>query len=607
VADLLLNCQRVTKAFGARPLFVDLSLGIQVGDRIGLVGPNGSGKTTLLRILAGRETPDSGVVAARRGLRVGYVPQDPTFDPQVTVEEVVLAGLDGERAEEHEKSTRAAVALSRAGFVDSTQRVSALSGGWRKRLAIARELARAPELLLMDEPTNHLDLEGIAWLEELLGSAAHAFLVVSHDRYFLENVAARMIELSRVWPSGLYEVKGGYSRFLAEKDAALAGQASYQESLANKVRREIDWLAHKARARTRKGQARVDEAGRLIDELEELSARNRRPTADIEFTASGRRTVELLVARGVAKGFAGRAVVSNLSLVLSPGLKLGLVGANGSGKTTVLRLLSGAAAPDAGTVTRAAALRVVQFEQDRSALDPSLSLRKSLAADGDLVMYQGRPVHVAGWAKRFLFSSEQLEQPVGRLSGGEQARVLLARLMVEPADVLLLDEPTNDLDIPTLEVLEESLLEFAGALVLVTHDRYLLDRVATRILALDGAGGVSAFADYAQWEAVQAQAVAPVRQDSGDSPTTRRTRSVEQPVGLRRLSYRERIEWDGMEAAILAAESVLAAATEAAHDPAIASNATALHEAVLGMEAARAEVERLCDRWAELETKQHET
>jgi ABC transport system ATP-binding/permease protein len=606
VAELLLSCRDIGKAFGAAPLFTGLTFGVTEGEHVALVGPNGSGKTTLLRVLAGLEPPDAGTVAARRGLVVGYVPQDPTFDPAATAELVVLTGLAGSRGEEHEHATRAAVVLSQAGFADPGQRVGAMSGGWRKRLAIAREIARAPELLLLDEPTNHLDIEGIAWLERLLAAAAHAFLVVSHDRYFLENVAGRMLELARVWPRGMFEVKGSYSRFLAEKDTALAGQASYQESLANRVRREIDWLAHKARARTRKGKARVDEAGRIAGELDDLRSRTSSRTAGIEFAASGRRTRALVVARGAGFAYGSAPVVHDLSLVLSPGTRLGLVGRNGSGKSTVLRLLSGELAPSAGSVERAPSLKIVQFEQDRSALDPAATLRASLAAHGDAVIHNGRPVHVAAWAKRFLFAPEQLDQPVGRLSGGEQARVLLARLMLEPADVLLLDEPTNDLDIPTLEVLEESLLEFAGALVLVTHDRWLLDRVATRVLALDGKGGAQLYADYAQCEAAQAEAVAAPVGAPAAAAVPRRARADERPAGIRRLTYRERQEWDGIEAAILTAEQALAAATAAAHDPAIASDAGALHAAVLRLDAASAEVDRLIARWAELEAKQRE-
>ncbi len=602
MAELLLSCRDVAKAFGAVPLFTGVTFGVTEGEHVALVGPNGSGKTTLLRVLAGLEPPDSGTVAARRALVIGYVPQDPTFAPGHTAEEVVLAALAGGRGEEHEQATRAGIVLSQSGFADPRQRVGTMSGGWRKRLAIAREIARRPELLIMDEPTNHLDIEGIGWLEGLLSAAAHAFLVVSHDRYFLENTAGRMLELARIWPKGLFEVKGGYRRFLAEKDAALAGQASYQESLANRVRREIDWLAHKARARTRKGKARVDEAGRIAGELDDLRSRTASRTAGIEFAASGRRTRELVVVRDAAFGYGAAPVVRKLSLVLSPGSRLGLVGRNGSGKSTVLRLFSGELQPSAGSVEHAQHLKVVQFEQDRSALDPAATLRASLAAHGDSVIYQGRPVHVAAWAKRFLFTPDQLDQPVGRLSGGEQARVLLARLMLAPADVLLLDEPTNDLDIPTLEVLEESLLEFPGALVLVTHDRYLLDRVATRVLALDGAGGVQLFADYAQWEAAAAApAAAPA-----SAAAARRTRGDERPAGVRRLTYRERQEWDGIEAAILAAEGALAAAAAAAHDPAIASDAGSLHAAVQRMDSAQAEVDRLYARWADLEAKQQE-
>ncbi|MGH9884306.1 MAG: ABC-F family ATP-binding cassette domain-containing protein, partial [bacterium] len=432
-----------------------------------------------------------------------------------------------------------------------------------------------------------------------------AYVVVSHDRYFLENVASRMLELSRTWLQGLFEVKGTYRDFLAQKDEALAGQAAYQDSLANKVRGELEWLSRKAKARTRKAQARIDVAGRLVDELADLETRNRKQSAGIEFSASARKTRELLKSKDVAKSFAGRPVVQGLTLVLSPGQRLGLLGPNGSGKSTVLHLLSGDLAPDGGSVTRAPHLKVVEFHQDRSLLDPARTLRKTLSPDGDAVIHQGRSIHVAGWAKRFLFEADQLDQPVGRLSGGEQARVLIARLMLEPADVLLLDEPTNDLDIPTLEVLEESLLEFPGALVLVTHDRYLLDRVSTRILALDGRGGARLYADYPQWEAEQAAA------EEATAESARRAKRpaarASAPLAARapaKLSYKEKQEWERMEAAILTAEASVEAANAAAHDPAIATDAASLRSALESLHAAQSEVERLYHRWAELEAKQ---
>jgi ABC transport system ATP-binding/permease protein len=499
--SLLLSCEAISVAYGTRSLFDDLSFGLFEGDQAGLVGPNGSGKSTLLKILAGDMTPDRGTRSLRGGVRVGYVPQDPVFPAGRTVSDVVLTALV--EVGEEDRPGRLAHALGRAGFTDGRAEVDALSGGWRKRLAIARELAAEPDVLLMDEPTNHLDVEGILWLEGVLSERARAFLVVSHDRYFLEHVATRMLELNGAYPDGLFESEGRYSEFLARRDEFLRGQAAYQETLANTVRREIEWLRRGAKARSTKAKGRIKEAGRLIEELEKSRARGATATAGIDLASTQRRTRRLLVARGLTKSLGGRRLVSHLDLVVTPGTRVGLIGPNGSGKTTLLNLLAGALPPDAGEIERADDLRIVRFEQERGSLDPTQSLRRALAPEGDAVTWQGRRVHVASWAKRFLFRPEQLEVPVGRLSGGEQARILIARLMRDPADLLILDEPTNDLDIPTLEVLEDSLAEFDGGLVLVTHDRFMLERVSTLILALDGAGATATFADYAQWEAAR--------------------------------------------------------------------------------------------------------
>jgi ATP-binding cassette subfamily F protein uup len=592
---LLLSCEAVSKAYGTRSLFDDLSLGLFEGDQAGLVGPNGSGKSTLLRILAGLLPPDRGSRSLRGGVRVGYVPQDPVFPPGQTVGDVVLAALAA--VDEEERPRRMAQALGRAGFADAGADADPLSGGWKKRLAIARELVAAPDVLLLDEPTNHLDVEGILWLEEVLAERTRACLVVSHDRYFLEHVTTRMLELDRVYPNGLFAVDGPYSEFLARRDEFLRGQAAYQESLANTVRREIEWLRRGAKARSTKARGRIKAAGRLMEELDDRRARAAAGTAGIDFTASSRRTRRLLVARGVTVSRGGRRLVSDLDLVVTPGTRVGLIGPNGSGKTTLLDVLAGVLAPDAGTLERAEGLRVVRFEQERVGLDPAQSLRRALAPEGDAVAWRGRSVHVASWARRFLFRPEQLEVPVGRLSGGEQARVLIARLMREPADVLILDEPTNDLDIPTLDVLEESLADFDGALVLVTHDRFMLERVSTTILALDGAGGTAVFADYAQWEAARRMPAPPAAPTAERPPPRERTRA-------KRLGYLEQREWDGMEQAILDAEGVVEACRREADDPAIASDPAALQQRYAALEAAQAEVDRLYARWAALEAKQ---
>jgi len=603
---ILLSCESISKSYGVKPLFSELSLSLFEGDHVGLVGPNGSGKSTLLKILAGLEEPDRGTRSMRRHLRVGYVPQEPSFADDQTVEKILTQVLIAEGLDPHEHTGRVAKALSLGEFSSSNQAAATLSGGWKKRLAIARSLMLEPDILLMDEPTNHLDVEGILWLEELLKAESRAFLVVSHDRRFLESVASRMLELNRRYPTGMFEAKGRYSDFLEQRDLALQAQADYQASLANRVRREVEWLRRGPKARTTKAKARVDAAGELIEELQTIEARREQTTAGIDFLSSGRKSKRLLVAEGLAKALGGNPIVKGLDLLLTPGQRLGLLGPNGSGKTTLLRLLAGTLDPDAGTIVRAEGLRVVFFEQHRESLDQTATLRRALAPSGDAVVYQDRSVHVVSWAKRFLFRPEQLDLPVSRLSGGEQARLLIAQLMLQPADLLILDEPTNDLDIPTLDVLEENLLEFPGALVLVTHDRWLLDGVSTLLLALDGTGKAEYYADYAQWEAARERKTAAVR-----SPAERKTQTTSQGdrdpnqrgKGRKGLTYRERHEWGQMEETILKAEEALTACRAAVDDPAIVSDAAALHTRHAALDQAQAEVERLYARWADLEAK----
>jgi ATP-binding cassette subfamily F protein uup len=593
---VLLSCEGLTKQFTSRPLFEGLSFALFEGDHVGLVGPNGSGKSTLLRILAGVDEPDAGSRVLRKGVRVGYVPQDPVFSPGKSVEDVLFEALTGDSTlDEHEKASRVGQALGKAGFTDSSMATEALSGGWRKRLAIACELVREPDVLLLDEPTNHLDVEAILWLEQLLRSEPEAFIVVSHDRYFLENITRRMLELNRVYPDGLLQADGRYSDFLQKRDDLLKGEAAYQDTLANLVRREMEWLRRGPKARTTKSKARIQNAGRLIDELDESRDRARTSTAKIDFNASERKTKRLWLGKGLRKTMGETPIVDDLDLLLTPGSRTGVLGPNGSGKSTLLRMIVGEIAPDAGTIERADRLRVVYFEQNRESLDPTLTLKRALAPEGDSVVYGDRSIHVVSWAKRFLFRAEQLETAVSRLSGGEKARIILARLMLQPADVLVLDEPTNDLDIPTLDVLEESLLEFPGALVLVTHDRYLIDRVSTQILALDGRGHAAYFADFSQWESERGTRNAAASPTPG-APAREKSKT-------KRLSYLEQREWDSMEETMLAAEARLSEAKRGAEDPAIASDSAALQQRFEELTAAQEKVDVLYARWSELEAK----
>ncbi len=599
---LLLGAQSIAKAYSAAPLFTDLSFGIHDGDRIGLVGPNGCGKSTLLAVLAGREEADTGTVALRRLARLAYVPQHPRFPAGATASDVVSSALLETIPDGTARAAATGAALSRCGLQDPAAAASTLSGGWQKRLAIAAALAREPDLLLLDEPTNHLDLDGILWLEGVLASHRGAYVVVSHDRWFLEHVATRMFDLDPVHDGGFFETRGRYSEFLERKDDALHEQARWQQVLANRVRREVEWLRRGPKARTTKSRARIDEAARLQDELAGVSARLDRRAASIEMTASERRTKRLVVAEHVGKDFAGRSVIADASFVLSPGVRLGLLGPNGSGKSTLIRLVTGELEPDRGRIERADDLRVAVLDQHRESLDPEQTLRRALAPHGDQVVFAGRPVHVATWAKRFLFRTEQLAMPVGRLSGGEQARVLLARLMLVPADVLILDEPTNDLDIPTLEVLEESLLEFPGAVLLVTHDRYLFQRVVTTVLGFDGRGGVAAFADYDQWEAERGD-LQTAPNGSGEGRRGSPAREPASAARPKKLGYLEQREWEEMEARILAAEERLSEATSRAHDPAVVTDAGEVARRYRELDEAQSEVERLYARWAELDGK----
>ncbi len=609
----ILNAQGLGQKFGATPLFWDVAFTVSEGERIGLIGPNGAGKSTLLGCLAGIDEADAGEVAFRKRARVGYVRQDSDFPKEATVRSVLMGALERAGVAEGEREGRLRETAGRLGFEGAgasaavagseagsglEAKAAALSGGWKKRLAIAEATVTAPDVLLLDEPTNHLDLEGIEWLEGMLRTAPFAAVMVSHDRYFLENTATEIVELNRVYAEGMLRVKGSYSKFLEGRELYLEAQSRSAEGLRNRVRTEVEWLRRGPKARATKAKARIDNAHELIGQLKDVDARMRTASAGIEFAATDRQTKRLVEMENVGVSLGGREIVRGLNFTVANGTRVGLVGPNGAGKTTLLRLMTGELPPTEGVVKRAGQLRMVYFSQMRE-MPAGVTLRRALAPDSDSVVYAGNVVHVASYAAKFLFTGDQLNQPVERLSGGERARVLIARLMLEPADVLLMDEPTNDLDIPTLEILEESLREFAGALVLVTHDRYLLDRVATVVLGLDGKGNAEVFASYAQWEewrGVRPGTEEPVR-------PAEKTASVGAGAAKKKLSYMEAREFAGIEAAVEAAEDRLNAARDRVEDPAVAVDAKALTEALAEMVTAQEESDRLYARWAELTEK----
>ncbi|MCC6676735.1 MAG: ABC-F family ATP-binding cassette domain-containing protein [Phycisphaerales bacterium] len=614
---MLLHARAISRSFAHRPLFTGVSLSIAEGDRMGLIGPNGAGKSTLLRILAGEDTPDDGQVVPARGLRAVYIPQQDVFPEDQTPRAILTAAaLAGPIHDHHEAEITADMVLARVGFDEARadSPAGSLSGGWRKRLSIARALASRggePDLLLLDEPTNHLDLDAIRWLEELLtrqpsGTAGFASVFVTHDRTFLENIATRIVELSIAYPEGTLAVDGNYSEFLRRKEEFLSGQARAQQALGNQVRKDLAWLARGPQARRTKAKSRIDSSFSRIDQLADLQARNAAAVtagARVDFTATGRRTRKLLAAKAISKALGGRQLFTDLDVELGVGDCLGLLGPNGSGKTTLIRTLTGDLAPDSGEVILSEPPpRIVVFSQHRRDFHPDTPLREALSPGVDQVRFRGQPMHITAWSRRFLFRDEQLDQPVKSLSGGELARIHIARLMLEPADVLVLDEPTNDLDIPTLETLEEALESFPGALILVTHDRAMLDRLATEILSFDGAGRADYFASLDQ--ALNAQSARAIRPGATPGPAASSPAAAPAaPPARKKLTYNEQREYDTIEQRIAEAEARAAAAEAALADPAVVADHTRMARACAGLEEAQRQVAALYTRWEELESK----
>lgn len=590
----LIGIHSLSKSYGTQILFEEISFTILERERIGFLGPNGAGKSTFLKILMNMESPDGGKISRRQGLRIGYAGQAPEF-PAITLEEVLMQ-QENLHGDEIELLTRARILLDKAQFADFTQKATELSGGWKKRLDIVRALMLEPDLLLLDEPTNHLDLEGILWLEKLLSQEDVAYIAVSHDRYFLEKISNKIIELNRCYPQGVFISEGNMSTYMVNKEAFLKSQVEYQRGLASQVRDEVEWLRKSPKARTTKSRSRIDRAYEMMDELTEVSQRNQTHRVDIEFSASERESRKLLSTKNLTKSLGGKPLFKGIDLTLSPGSRLGIVGKNGTGKTTLLKVLARLIPADMGTIKYADDLRLVYFDQHREHIPGHLTLRQALAPTGEMVNYRGKPIHVNGWAKKFLFSPDRLSLPVSCLSGGERARILIAKLMLEPADILFLDEPTNDLDIPTLEVIEESLKEFAGALVIISHDRCLMDRLCTQVLGLGKGQEHQFFADYSQWEA--AHIIAPPKKAEPAKPAV----VTAPPIAPRKkLSYNEQRELDGMEKRIMEAEREIDIQQLKLADPAIDAQKTL--ELYNALAAAQKGLEALFERWEHLSSK----
>jgi len=590
----LISCKSIGKAHGSRDLFQDLSISFSQGDCVGLIGPNGAGKSTLLNLIAKLDTPDSGEVVHSKSARIGYVPQQ-VEKHAGTIEEVLEEALLKEtHIEESNREGHIRQILGKVGFTDPNQLANELSGGWARRLSIAKALVNEPDILLLDEPTNHLDLDTILWLENFLQRSFKTFIVTSHDRIFLDSICNKIWELSHRYPKGIFSVDGGYDEFIKMRDIFLRGQEQYERGLRSKNRKEEAWLKQSPKARATKARARIQEAGKLQDELTKVKFRNTENKTKLGFSVTDRQTKKLLVAKNLSKQYGDKKIFSGVDIRLMRGDRLGIVGGNGSGKSTLLKILGGEIDSDSGTLKYADNLKVFYFDQHRESLDLNLTLRDALSPNGETISYRGSTIHINSWCERFLFDKSRLELPIKLLSGGERARILIARLMMQAVDVLLLDEPTNDLDIDTLEILEASLDEFPGSVVLISHDRAIIDRVAGTLLALDSNGGYTTFNDSAAWlQYRKKQAKENARESSAPK--------IKLSVKKTGLSYKEKQELSKMEETLTALGKEADALADILDDPVIQNNADSLQKACENLANKQKEVDKTYLRWQELE------
>jgi ABC transport system ATP-binding/permease protein len=544
----ILDVRGLRKSYGARVLLDGVDLHLAEGEKVGVIGRNGSGKSTLFRILAGLEGHDEGTIALRRDIRVGFLPQDPEMDPGARARDVASEGLP-EGLDEWEKGHRVEAVLSRLDVEDPDRPVGEMSGGERRRVALARTLLEEPDLLLLDEPTNHLDADTVLWLEETLFDFSGAALIVTHDRYFLDRVVDRMLEVT---PRALTSYDGGYTDYLEERAAREERERVEEGKRLRFLEKELAWARRSPPARTGKQKARRSRARELAGEQRKIE-RQRTGAVELEMAEAPRLGSRVLELHGVSKAFGDRAILDDFSERLLKGERVGVVGPNGVGKTTLLRLVVGDEEPDRGEVVLGENTRIGYLDQAR-VLDPELSVERAVS-ELDRVQFQGREMHLNAYLDRFLFPPEVRGQKVSSLSGGERSRVLLARLLLQDSNLLILDEPTNDLDLDTLRILEDALEGFPGCILLVTHDRYLLDRLATSLWVFEEEGRVRRHhGSWDAWLVRRDQEQAGERARKQEEERRRRDRRAaeareqarEARSDRQRLTFREKRELEGL-------------------------------------------------------------
>ena len=595
----LVSLDQVTVAYGHVPLLDRALFQVDLGERIAVIGRNGAGKSTLLRIIEGTLPPDSGSVWQQRGIRVSRLEQDVPLSTERRVFDVVHDGLAAHGDEEDwQREQRVRLVLSRLGL-DGEARVDAMSGGWRRRVLLARALVGQPDVLLLDEPTNHLDIEAIMWLEEFLAAYRGAVIFVTHDRAFLERLATRIVELDRgqltSWP-------GDYATFLQRKEEALAVEESANERFDKKLAEEEAWIRRGIKARRTRDEGRV--RALLAMREQRAARRNQVGAVRLQMEATDPSGKLVFEAEHISKRYGAVSVVRDFSTRIMRGDRVGFIGPNGAGKTTLLRMLIGELAPDEGEVRRGANVQIAYYDQQREQLDPDRTVVDTIGEGNDTVTVAGHSRHVMGYLQDFLFSPERARSPVKALSGGERNRLLLARLLTRPANVLVLDEPTNDLDLETLELLEEQLLEWPGTLLLVSHDRRFLDDVVTSTVAFEGDAQWGEYVGgYVDWLRQSAARERSRIQDPAVVQASSVQRTDASPVAKRKLSYKEQREYESLPARIARLEEeqkTLEARTASADF--YKEGAEAIRSVMSRLEAIANELHVAYERWLELES-----
>jgi len=631
----ILVASDLKKYYGTLHVLDGISLSVERGERVGLVGINGSGKTTLARIVGGADVPDAGTVAHPRESKIAYLAQAVDLPEGQTARQVVMSGLtewseaksrherlseaidggDGDLAKLVEQQASAAADVERLGGWDRMHQVDsilghiglrlldtqveALSGGDRRRVALGRILVSEPDLAVLDEPSNHLDVDTVAWLEKFLSETYRgALLMITHDRYLLDRVVTRTLEIEH---GQLHSYAGGYESYLEAKAERLAIEARTESNRQNFLRSELEWLRRQPKARTGKQKARIQRAEGAVAVTRVAAERTAKLAMDS--VRSGKTILEL---HDLGLQIAGKSLGSDIRLIVNPGDRIGIVGPNGVGKTTLLRCILGEIEPSAGKVVRGKNTRIAYFDQHRSDLDPDESVFDNVAGPRSHVSLGGRTVDVHAYLERFLFTGHQMRQPVRGLSGGERARVALAKLLSRGANLLILDEPTNDLDVATLGALEELLLDFDGCAIVVTHDRWFLNRVASSILSFEGEGRVQLYAG--NYDAYRLQRERTEEQRAQErAPQEKPTRSTPPSRKSRGLTYAERIELEGLLEKIEEAEEAVNRLQAQLADPDLyASRGHEVPALNTDLAEARRHAEKLTARWEELEMKKEE-